>query len=924
MPFWARNTRSVPSLTPDQVAQQLQSIQFAPEHIACDVRLWDGGLTIPRLAYCRTPHDLRSAGIAIIEVPIGGSGQHAVSTMKAAGAPVVITLGGRHDWEIWRQSFQGTPRLLEAGESKKLGSYLRDYRSVLNPDAIYRAKLWGRIEPKDRQPDLLDLSYLPLVERGLGEKVAGLLENCFDHLLSELGWSYGSKTTEAMSPRHAKWLIQAPFWLLAAKILRDKQVPSFKNIDLYDFEATFGKLAKHYQSRKSEPSPVAVAKYQEKALTEVARRIDRFHSLQLISTEALGHIYESAIINKETRKRWGTHSTPVWLIDYILARLRPFIQEMDGQKRRVFEPAVGHGGFLVGALRVLDELMPASERSRRKDYLRQRLSGVDIDDFSQEVARLALTLADVPNANGWDLDCLDMYEGDELESRLSKADIVLANPPFEDFSASKRPLGSLVNKAAEVVRQTMLHLPQGGVFGFVLPQTFLSSKEGADTRRTLLRDCEVSEMTLFADKVFEFGEPESVIILGRKHLKPRPATMLYQRVREKQIALFKSSYAPSSHREVDQEEVTLREDTNCLLPELPSLWSLLSNNPKLIDAAFVGRGFSFRSTSSADFIPGTVLCSTEHFPGSCPGISSTNDARFTHLLPPKLWFNLSDEAVETARAGTLRSVPQVLLNHGRASRGEWRLMALIDMFGHAVSGQVLMIRNTKSQIPLEAWWGILNSPIANAYAFSVASTRHVLLGDIQQFPLPTNLSAESCRALAQAVTKYLKAALTHDATSKHGTLVDSDDLFHGQPNYRSLDEAQEHLKYLHWRVDAEVLRLYSLPAELERQLLDLFTGVTRKGVPFTQTEYFPAHFTDLQRLDDLLAITADWDQTSARKSELIEKKIRREATPQELEELARLKMLTEARGELFAPLPIPQLEAMKAKLKAKGQWEGES
>ncbi len=130
--------------------------------------------------------------------------------------------------------------------------------------------------------------------------------------------------------------------------------------------------------------------------------------------------------------------------------------------------------------------------------------------------------------------------------------------------------------------------------------------------------------------------------------------------------------------------------------------------------------------------------------------------------------------------------------------------------------------------------------------------------------------------------------------------------------------------YLHWRVDAEVLKLYDLPAHLERQLLDMFTGVERRGVPFHQTEYFPAHFTDLQRLEDLLAITGEWEQTSARKSELIEKKIRKQASDDELKELARLKMLTEARGELFTPLPLPQLAAIKARLQSKGQWEGQS
>ena len=909
-------------LTPERVAEQLQGIQFAPEHIASDVRLWDGGLTIPKLAYCRAPHDLRSAGIAVINVPIGGTSQQAVGSMKAAGAPVVITLGGNHDWELWRQSFTGSPHLERFGETKKLGGFLHEYRSILNPDAIYRAKLWGRIEAKAHQPELLDLNYLPLVERRLGEKVAGLLEDCFSHLLGELGWSY----KEGMSPRQAKWLVQAPFWLFAAKVLRDKQVHSFKNINLADFTATFGKLAKHYQSKHSEPTPVAVAKYQEAALSEVARRIDRFHSLELMSTEALGHIYESAIINKETRKRWGTHSTPVWLIDYMLTRLRPLIADMLSTKRRVFEPAVGHGGFLVGALRVLDELMPDEERPHRKDYLRKRLSGVDIDDFSQDVARLALTLADVPNANGWSLDCLNMYEGDTLETRISQADIILANPPFEDFAASERPKGSLVNKAAEVFRQTMLNLPRGGIFGFVLPQTFLSSKEGIETRRRMLNDCDVIEMTLFADKVFEFGEPESVIILGHKSfaLGRQRSLTKYQRVREKQVPIFKSNYEPSSKTEVDQAQFSQLPDADCILPVLPALWLHLATLPKLQDMAFVGRGFSFRSKDDPLLKSGTVLQSKRPFPGGVAGHGSVNEVKYTHEQPEELWFNLSDKAIATQRAGTVIGMPQVLLNHGRISRTEWRLQAIIDSKGHAVTGRVLMIRPPVDKLSLLSVWGIMNSPLAHLYAYSLSATRDVLLGDIQKMPIPANLSQQRTRRLDRAVKFYLEAAQRFCEQSSKGQLVEEDDLFHGiSSESQTVAQAKLNLMYLHWHVDAEVLRLYDLPLELERQLLDMFTGVERRGVPFHQTEYFPAHFTDLQRLEDLLAITGDWEQTSACKTELIEKKIRKEAFDDDLKELSRLKMLTEARGELFAPLPLHQLAVIKARLQSKGQWEGE-
>lgn len=913
----------MPFLTPERVAEQLQGIQFAPEHITSDVRLWDGGLTIPKLAYCRAPHDLRSAGIAVINVPIGGTSQQAVGSMKAAGAPIVITLGGNHDWELWRQSFTKSPHLEHFGEAKKLGGFLHENRSALNPNAIYRAKLWGRIEAKAHQPDLLDLNYLPLVERELGEKVAGLLEDCFSHLLGEFGWSY----KEGMSPRQAKWLVQAPFWLLAAKVLRDKQVHSFKNINLTDFTATFGKLARHYQSKYSEPTPVAVAKYQEAALSEVARRIDRFHSLELMSTEVLGHIYESAIINKETRKRWGTHSTPVWLIDYMLARLRPLIAEMSPTKRRVFEPAVGHGGFLVGALRVLDELMPEEDRPHRKDYLRKRLSGVDIDDFSQDVARLALTLADVPNANGWSLDCLDMYEGDTLETRISQADIILANPPFEPFHAVERPVGSLVNKAAEVFRQTMLHLPRGGIFGFVLPQTFLSSKEGVETRRRMLNECDVLEMTLFADKVFEFGQPESVIILGHKPASIGRARNFttYQRVREKQVSVFKHNYEPSSSGQVDQSEFAKSGDADCVFPVLQELWVHLKDNPQLGKAVLVGQGFSFKGENDPSLPKGAIRQSKTRFPGAVEGYVSVKDVEHTHGKPEAWWFNLAKEVIGRPRSGIAKKKPQVLLNYGRISRSEWRLKAILDLPGHPVTSRILVVRPQPEPYTLTTLWGLLNSPLANAYAFSVSSKRDVEAGEIRELPIPRTLSPESTLRLDQAVGAYLEAAQLFEQQKSGGQLVGEGDLFRvASPSSQTLEQAELNLMYLHWRVDAEVLRLYDLPAQMERQLLDMFTGVERRGVPFRQTEYFPAHFTDLERLEDLLAITGEWEQTSARKTELIEKKIRKEASNDELQELSRLKMLTEARGELFAPLPLPQLAAIKARLQSKGQWESEA
>ena len=117
--------------------------------------------------------------------------------------------------------------------------------------------------------------------------------------------------------------------------------------------------------------------------------------------------------------------------------------------------------------------------------------------------------------------------------------------------------------------------------------------------------------------------------------------------------------------------------------------------------------------------------------------------------------------------------------------------------------------------------------------------------------------------------------------------------------------------------------MYQLPPHLERQLLDLFSGVERRGVPFEQQGYFPQGFTEISRLNELLAITADWEQTNTRRFQLIEKKVKRKIRANEKRELDYLQQLTDARIELLAPLPIKQLEDVREELKRRGIWEGE-
>jgi hypothetical protein len=157
------------------------------------------------------------------------------------------------------------------------------------------------------------------------------------------------------------------------------------------------------------------------------------------------------------------------------------------------------------------------------------------------------------------------------------------------------------------------------------------------------------------------------------------------------------------------------------------------------------------------------------------------------------------------------------------SRGVWRLKPFIDAEGRPVKGNLLTARPLGDAIPLEYLWALLCSPLANAYIYTHSLKRHILISDMNRMPVPT--------PEPWAVNRVVGAARADVDAARAGlrTLYDP-----------GVSEGELH--NLLRRMDAEVLRLYSLPARAERMLLDLFRGQQRPGVPGNFTRYYPPEF----------------------------------------------------------------------------------
>jgi len=821
--------------------------------------------------------DSRSACVAVLSATTDI--QLTVQACRPLGAPLVFVCF--QDTLQWWKQRATSAEYLESIPANNLEQFFQVHRDEFSPERVYRAKTWGRFQTA-YQLGFVDLGLMPLLEEEVGKFLGRLIEQNLKELKRSLGW-------EEVTSEQGRWLLQTVFWLVSGKILHDKRVESFENLDLRDVEEVFHRVANHYGAQPLEVG----SKRKLEALRESARTISQSSTLILTTTEALAYVYENALITKETRSDLGTHSTPSYLVDYVVGNLADWVKEIPVNDRSVYEPACGHAAFLVSAMRLLTELLLAEKvmPSKRGPYLRRRLHGTDIDSFALELARLSLTLTDIPNPDGWDVKPQeqDMFLDNRLGELAKKNTILLANPPFDDFTPAERQSyrkqGSEVrflNKSAEMLWRTLPHLPGGGVFGVVLPQTLLHSDNARDLREFLIREYELREICLFPDKVFAFSGAESAVLIGRRRKASGQNQVRYRRVREREVQSFRSDYTASTTRAVFQSRFSIDQSYSLRLPDLEEVWSACADNPTLVDVADVGRGLEYRGK---DLPSGKTTYSNERFPAGERGFVLFDRGLQLHELPKPYWMNLDPSVIRRAVCGATVGTPQVLLNYAPASRGPWRLKALIDRQGHPVTSRFIAIRPKDASYSIKTLWALLNSPVANAYAFSHLSKRDNIVGDIRKIPLPKKRAFGGVEGAANA---YLEAA--------------------------SSGTAPETLQKLLLQVDSEALKLYSLPLEVEQSLLAIFTGEERVGVPFTQTRYLPEALVGSIRFSDFLQFEEDWSATNRERGKLIDKDITGNLNAEEQARLDALQVYADYHIDKVSPRPTHVLDELEDKL----------
>ena len=807
--------------TPHRLRQLLSAEGYDSERIATNYDF--SGETIPLAGFYSQPWDTRSACVGVTSGV--GDGREAAARCRKLGAPAIFVCC-ESAVNVWKISPDG-PSQSQRIPAAHLDTFFQAEGKTFSPESIYSAKL-RQSGTSTSQMWFVDAGLMHSVERDLGETLRRLVTTSIRMLEDQLkGWLKSKSSVEN--------LYRTVFWMLAAKLLHEKSVDGFKRLQLTDVDEVFRRVGRHYDD--TERLPPGGSRWRP-AIESVAEYIAGWSHLGNVSAESLAYLYETSLIDSESpsgatwpsdksglRKDFGIHSTPAMLVDHAVSAAWHLIEGFDPEEQLVFEPACGHAAFLVTAMRWLRDLSKLPGGVSRHRFLRDRLVGIEKHGFARELAKLQLTLADVPHGNSWKIESGDMFEASSLERRASRCTLLLANPPFESFRPKElreyKSRGVSIktdSKPLEMMQRTLPHLQEGAALALVLPLALMNAPgRPREIRQLLSADFCIHEVSCFADNLFQNGGHESALLIAqRRRRASRPQSTLVRYVLRSDMESFKRDLKFSMEQRVPSQRFAVPKGYHFQHRLLDDLWVHLEHIGRLEDIADVGQGASLQTG-----LPKQLSRNRDRRHTGVPLIHGKSDKFDVRAELPHTMMSRDESWIAIPRAGRYSGEPQVVMNHVRSHRGPWRIRAYIDQQGCAVTNSYNVIRPKSDGPSALAIWALLISPIANAFVYStMVLKRHNLPSVVANIPVPQ--AGADWRPVESAAARYRML------------LNDQGDLFGSSESEIATRDALLAL-------DSKVLELYGLSAKRERQLLDLFSlsESDRGNVGVQFSGYFP-------------------------------------------------------------------------------------
>lgn len=739
---------------------------------------------VDAVAFLDGPASYRTAALGVVRSAANETVQQTVEATRSLGAPFLVVIEG-DEASMWTYTASGVTQL-DSTSATKWQTLLADHKKF-GPGPIRQLKA---LQVREDVPTT-GLLFDPRTLYGIQASTQLALDELLTQFLSHFD---GARTTagQLSLQTHYEVLFPLVFRLLAGKILIDREDNRVSSIDPDDPRQVVATVETLYSLS---PQRLQWTKARVKQLASAWLTLREGLYVRNVAADDLAFVYENTLITPETRKAFGTHSTPYSAADYVIRSLR-LPEGTAAAQLRVYEPFAGACVFLTAALRRFKELFPQSWTVNKvHEHLVNHFVASEIDPFACEIARLALILADYPNHNGWRITREDLFESNRLADRVSQCDILLCNPPFENFD---EPIEGISVHKPVVLLDAVIKTPPAFV-GVVMPSGFSTHKV---YREHIRRICEIYadvEVMLLPERVFRHASIGAEVLIAQSRRDDSiigegssdDSTIRKSIVRRADWPRFTQTLQTSSS---DVEQVNPRSSPGLVaLRPLRRIWDYLAEFPVLDNVVELHRGLEWK---------------TDQREASRSEVSA-GFRRGLHRRESLAQFEVKQATYIDTRPSNLRggaisyrwSSPKIICNAARTSRGPWRLAAVVDLDGLYVSQQFFGIwlrETTESPLSLIELCAVLNSPLANAFSFVHDEERRFRVEVMKRIPLP---QVRISREIESLVADYMVACEGDDG-----------------PLFSSRPKSAEDLLL---EIDAMVLKAYDLPPKLERELLRL-------------------------------------------------------------------------------------------------------
>lgn len=748
----------------------------------------------------QTPVSYESACIGVA-IANGLNSQALVDGYRALGAPIILEIDNSEirEWAVSRTA--NKHGLVERYPINRITEMFASRAADWKPEPLLRAKNIGSFRWSEQLG--LFTGLLPELEEHIQKKLDPLLRD----VLLRTSTAYMEGTRRKPDP--AK-LFKLVFWILTAKVFHDRRVNGFASLDS-DADELLNAVAEQY---KVDTPALLTREARQAAADRIWSRVD-FRNL---SVEVLAQICSATLVDDETRKRLGIHRTSRTIVRYIVERI-PFEQAGD-EKKIILEPCSGSAVFLIGAMNELRKNLFLMSPAERHKYFTQHLAAIEKDPFAVEISRLALTLADFPNPDGWDVTQKDLFEPNALMGYLQRTAIVLCNPPFGDFDSAERQQyqPSSTKKPVELLQRVLHDLHPRGVLGFVLPRNFVDGKGYAGVRKQLAERFATLDVTILPDRAFD-SDSEVALLIATDPIPHAACRIFNRKVNDDAESWLRFEIEHSVSTENSVEFGIEEAGEGIAVPELPEVWEFLSNFPTLGEFADLHRGIEWNkplTMAGAETGHRSTLVRDSAADGFRLGVAP--QTKFTVLERPAM-SNLSMRPADQ-RGNAWQNdwdQPKAILNKAARSRGPWKIAAFPDSEGLVFYQTYIGVWPKSDRYDEWLLSAVLNSPVANAFVATREGKTDITMETLSRIPMPhfTESQRQRLRSLIRQYQQITRPLL-------------------------AMNMAEQNASRLLKEIDALVLDGYRMPPRVERRLLDYFRGQTGRPTWHDFGDYIPA------------------------------------------------------------------------------------